>query len=276
MYKTILVHVDATARCAARVDLAARLAVRFDAHLVGAAMTGLSAELFPHAAHASGMPGAVFPIEQLRAEADSALDLFEQQAIEAGVPSIERRRIDDEASMAMCLQARYCDLAVISQVSRDEFAPRLRTDFPDYVVLNCARPVLVTPAAGAGPVPGERIVVAWNASSNAVRALASALPMLQGAQQVSVLSLDTENDGHTHAGDAALAAYLGRHGIQAEFAGAGAGSDPGAALLSFAAGKNADLIVMGAYGHSRFSEMILGGASRTALLASPIALWMAH
>ncbi len=167
MYKTILVHVDETAHSACRIEVAARLANLYDAHLVGAAVTGLASYLLPQVGLDPGAPAMAFPIDALHAEADRALDLFDRQADGQGVRSFERRRIDEEAGTAISLHARYCDLVVISQSALDKFTPRLRTDFPE-------------------------------------------------------------------------------------------------------------LIVMAAYGHSRFSEILLGGASRMALLSSPIPLWMTH
>jgi nucleotide-binding universal stress UspA family protein len=278
MYKTILVHVDDAARSAYRTDVAARLATLYDAHLVGAAATGLASYLLPHAGLDPGAPAIAFPIEQLNAEAERALDLFERQAARAGVRSVERRRIDDDAGAGISLHARYCDLVVISQSALDEFSPRLRSDFPEYVVLNSARPVLVLPSKGAGGEIGQRVTVAWNGSANALHAITSAIPMLQRAQAVNLVVFNGERGGQLH-GDAPgadIGLYLARHGIRVEVTGAHASGNAGESLLSFAADHGADLIVMGAYGHSRFSEIMLGGASRTALLSSPIALWMAH
>jgi nucleotide-binding universal stress UspA family protein len=273
MYKTILVQVDETARSGLRTAVAARLAMLYDGHLVGAAATGLASYLLPQAGLDPAAAPIAYPVAQLRAEAERALDLFDQRAAQAGVRSFERRRIDDEAGAGISLHARYCDLVVISQSALDEFAPRLRTDFPEYVVLNCARPVLVLPAKGVPGEIGQRVTVAWNGSSNAVRAISSAIPLLQRAQAVDLVVFDAAGED---APGADIALYLARHGVRVEVSAAHAGGDAGEALLSFAADKGADLIVMGAYGHSRFSEIMLGGASRTALLSSPVALWMAH
>lgn len=278
MYKTILVYVDDTTRSACRSEVAARLAYVYDAHLVGAAVTGLAAYLLPQAGLDPAAPLMAFPIDDLHAEADRALDLFERQADGQGVRSFERRRIDDEAGIAISLHARYCDLVVLSQGAPDEFMPRLRTDFPEYVILNCARPVLVLPSKGVTGEIGKRVTVAWNGSSNAVHAITSAIPLLQRAQGVDLVVIDPDIDPGQH-GDvpgADMALFLARHGIRVDVSTAHGSGDAGEALLSFSADHGADLIVMGAYGHSRFSEFVLGGASRTALRSSPIPLWMAH
>lgn len=278
MYKTILVHADQTERCAQRIGIAAHLALQYDAHLVGAAVTGLSPYLFPNPPLEPGVPPIVFPVEELRAEADRTLDLFDRQADQAGVQSFERRRIDDEAGTGISLQARYCDLVVIGQTVVDEFAPRLRTDFPEYVLLNCARPVLVVPATGVPGPLGKRVTVAWNGSANAVHAITSAIPLLQRADDVQLVVFNAGVDANLHPGQpgADMGLYLARHGVKVEVNAVHASGDTGDALLSFAADKGADLIVMGAYGRSRLSEILLGGASRTALRSSAIALWMAH
>ena len=181
MYKTILVHVDGTARAAHRIDIAARLALLHDAHLVGTAPTGLSLYVFPVGGFEAGLATVTFPIEELRSEADRALDAFETSMRQAGVGKFERRRIDEEAGVGVSLQARYADLVVISQSAAGESLRGLRADFPEYVLLNCARPVLVVPATGIQGPFAKRIAVAWNGSADAVRAITSAIPLLRAA-----------------------------------------------------------------------------------------------
>lgn len=278
MYKTILVHVDETAHSAQRTAVAASLARASAAHVIGAATTGLPVYVYPGDGLVAGLPVPESALDELRAQADRALDRFEAAAAEAGIASVERMRIDEEAGIALAMQSRYCDLAIISQASPDEFLPRQRADVPDYIVLNSARPVLVLPTMLAGPDIGRRVVLAWNGSKEAARAIASALPVLQGASQVDLVIFDPErNDALPRQEPGAdMARYLSRHGVKAEVTVARAGRHDGDALLSFAADKSADLIVMGAYGRSRFREIMLGGMTRAVLASSPIALWMAH
>lgn len=197
MYKTILVHVDGGARSVQRIAVASRLALLHYAHLVGAATTGLSAFAFPVGGFGPGLPVITFPVDELRAEADRALDAFETAARQAGVSKIERLRMDEEAAVGVSMQARYADLVVISQSASDD-SLQLRADFPEYVLLNCARPVLVVPPAGiAGPL-GKRVMVAWNGSADAVRAIANAIPVLRAADQVNlvIFNPDTQRDLH--------------------------------------------------------------------------------
>lgn len=280
MYKTILVHVDETTRSLQRIEVASHLAGQYDAHLVGTAMTGLSAYMLSEGSLEVGMPPIIFPIEELRAEAERTLDLFDTTAGRLGVKTFERRLVDDEAGIGVCLQAPYSDLIVISQTAPDEFQPRLRSDFPEYVLLNCARPVLVLPFGGVKEDIGRHITVAWNGSAEAVRAIASAIPLLQRAEKVDLVVFDADLHGNLHGEEpgADMALYLARHGIIVEVTTTASESarEEGESLLSFAADRGADLIVMGAYGHSRFRELLLGGMSRTALSSSPVSLFMSH
>lgn len=278
MYKTILVHVDETARSIERIEVAARLAARYEAHLVGAAFTGLSAYMYTIASMEPGVPPITFPIEALRAKAAHALDQFDTVASSQGVNAWERRLVEDEAAAGMCLQARYSDLVVISQTAPDEFLPRLPADFPEYVLLNGARPVLALPYTGVPADIGSSIVVAWNGSAEAVRAITSAIPVLKRAGRVDLVVFNANDyDGvHGEEPGADMALYLARHGVKVEVTAVGGTQHDGEALLSFAADTGADLIVMGAYGHSRFHEFVLGGMTRTVLASAPVALWMSH
>jgi nucleotide-binding universal stress UspA family protein len=278
MYKTILVHVDETANSDHCIDIAARLAMEQSAHLVGTATTGISPYVFPVGGFDPGMPAITFPIEQLQAAADSALDKFEAAVRRAGVSKSERRRIDEEAGLGISMLARYADLVVLSQAVSGDSLLRMRSDIPEYVLLNCARPVLVVPTTAIQGELGKRIAVAWNGSANAVRAITSAIPMLRRADQVKLVVFNAKMEGDLHGEEpgADMALYLARHDVRVDVIATETDADPGEALLSYAADCHADLIVMGAYGHSRFREILLGGATRSVLRSSRLPLWMAH
>lgn len=278
MYKTILVHVDSSARAAERIDVAARLARAHEAHLVGAAMTGMSPFMYPVGGFDPLLAAAAFPLEQMRAEAERALDAFEARVRTTALGSFERRRMDEEAGMGLSLQARYCDLVVIGQPVAGGKAPLLRPAVPEYVLLHGARPVLVVPTRGQLGAIGENVTVAWNGSANAVRAITSAIALLRRARQVQlvVFNPDDATALHGELPGADMALYMARHGVRVEVCVQKRAADAGAALLEHAAAAGADLIVMGAYGHSRFRETLLGGATRSALLQSTLPLWMAH
>lgn len=278
MYKTIVVHADRTEQAAQRIDLAARLALKYDAHLVGAAMTGITSYMYPIGSFDIAPPPMPFPVDDLRAEAERALDAFEARARSAGVLSYERRQVDDEAGIALALQSRYCDLVVVGQAGHDASSPRLRAGHADYLLLNAVSPVLVVPAGGVAGEIGRRITVAWNASPNAARAVRSALPWLRSAEQVDLVVYNADADGEAHGEQAGadLALYLARHAIKVEVWAGESPANAGDALLAHAAARGSDLIVMGAYGHARFREVVFGGATRRAISSSRLPLWMAH
>jgi nucleotide-binding universal stress UspA family protein len=277
-YKTILVHVDESSHAAERIAVAARIASAEDAHLIGAAATGISRFVFSTVADDQIDPSLLLHLGFLRERANRALTDFEAMAQNAGVRSIEKRLIEDDAADGISLQARYSDLAVISQIDPDEPSPGVMSEFPEYVVMNSARPVLLVPYAGHFDRIGERVLVAWDASIEATRAVTQAIPLLKKAKAVEVaifnaVSIEAEPEQQA---ETDIARYLARHGINVKVSHHVATIDIGNALLSLAADLTSDLIVMGGYGHSRFREILLGGVTRTVLQSMTVPVLMAH
>ncbi len=277
-YKTILVHVDQSTQAAERIRLAAAIARAENAHLIGAAMTGISRFVFDSGAINPHDAVLKHHLDFLRDYARKALQVFEQIAAAAGVNSVESRLIDDDAGGGITLQARYCDLVVLGQINPDEAVPGLMPDFPEYVVMNCARPVLVVPFTGQFREPGKRPLIAWDASMSATRAVTGALPLLKQAQEADlvVFNADDQPDAHGQQPGADLALYLARHNVKLTVRNQTIELDTGNALLSLAADLNSDMIVMGGYGHSRFREIVLGGVTRTMLASMTVPVLMAH
>jgi nucleotide-binding universal stress UspA family protein len=277
-YKTILVHVDETKRAQERIKIAAQLAVKEEAHLIGAAMTGVSRFLFQNAMLEQNDPNLAQHLDLLRRRAAAALDQFDPLVRQIGVESFECRTVDDEASGGISLQARYADLAIIGQLNPDESIPSAPSDFPEFVVLNSGRPVLIIPYAGTFDTIGERILVAWDASVEATRAVTSAIPLLRRADHVDLAVFNSAASFDTH-GDqpgADIALYLARHSVNVNVLQQRTETGIGDALLSMAADLGSDLIVMGGYGHSRFREVLLGGTTRTMLKSMTVPVWMSH
>ena len=275
-YKTIVVHLDAARRRAERLDIACRLASGFEAHLVG--LFALSAFQVPFAL--GGNAGAVIAAEaELRAEAaDVARAEFERTTSRQGVKA-EWRSTDWDAVGAMRLSARHADLVIIGQDEDVASADtRLLPHFAEDVVLGAGRPVLLVPYAGRFSTVGSRVLVAWDAGKEAARALADAMPILQRARSVEVVAFEAQPSasGHGAQPGADIALYLARHGVKATAAQQRAGIDVGNQILSRAADTSADLIVMGAYGHSRAREVVLGGATRTLLRSMTVPVLMSH
>jgi nucleotide-binding universal stress UspA family protein len=275
-YKTILVHVDESKRAAERIKLAAKLTVINDGHLIGVALTGISRLLFKNGMPEND-PNLTVHLEWLRERATQALNEFDPIVQMLGITSYERRIIDDEAGGGMSLAARYGDLAVIGQTNPDEPSPAVPPDFPEFVVMNAGRPVLIVPYAGEFDTLGKRILVAWDASIEAARAVTGAIPLLKCADMVDVLIFNppTKSEAQSEPG-ADLIPFLARHGIKAEVSQQRTEIDIGDALLSRATDLFADLIVMGAYGHSRFREVLLGGTTRTVLTSMTVPVLMSH
>jgi nucleotide-binding universal stress UspA family protein len=277
-YKTILVYVDESRHMAERMKLAILIARAEKAHLIGAAATGVSRFVYGNDDVHPKDPTLAAHLAFLREGADQALAKFEAIAKAAGLESFEKRVFDDEAGAGISLQARYCDLVVIGQTDPEEPAPGAMPMFPEYVVLHCGRPVLLVPYAGEYLHVGDKVLLAWDASLEAARAVAGALPLLKRAGSVEIVIFNAQASPllpNMQPGSD-LAVYLGRHGIKATVSLEKADIDIGGALLSLAADRTADVIVMGAYGHSRFREILLGGVTRTMLESMTLPVLMAH
>lgn len=276
-YKTILVHVDRFPMCAERVRIAASLALVEQAHVIGVASTSLPSFLFTGSALDPKAPPLTSRIDLLRKDAGQALEAFERQLQALGVSSFESRLVDDEAGVALSLHARYCDVAVLGGATEGADQLRVRPGLVEYVLLKCARPVLLVPVGAQFAALGERVLLAWDGGMAASRAVASAIPLLQRARQVEVLVCEERNEGgDDELPDLDIGRYLARHGIAVQVRQRVAGSDAGHAVLAAARDGGADLIVMGAYGHARLRELLLGGVTRTVLAALPLPLWLAH
>jgi len=178
----------------------------------------------------------------------------------------------------ICHAARWSDLVVVER-------PQLNPDAPtgwglvSRTVFGSAAPVVVVPDSVRSECTGECIVVAWNASREAIRAIRGAMPLLARAKRVIVLEGDpVENPfGLRYLPKLDLRAWLARHDVAAEFrAFKPPAKERGAALLETARAESADLIVMGAWGHSRITELVLGGTTRYLFQSSDLPLLVAH
>lgn len=178
---------------------------------------------------------------------------------------------------ALCHASRWCDLVVMER-------PQLNPDAPtgwglvSRTVFGACAPIVVVPEAAACRSIGRRIVVAWNRSREAALAIRGALPLLRRARQVVVLEGDPgENPfGLRWLPPLDLRAWLARRGVDASFKPFDARRDIGAAVLGAAHDAEADLVVMGAWGHSRITELVLGGTTRHVFEHSDLPLLVAH
>lgn len=274
-YKTILVHIDHGKRCAVRVDVAIRLARQHDAHLV--ALQAMAPFEPPGYVLAQMGPAMVEAHRHVAAtELAQTEGEFTRQVSAAGLRNVELRAAIDDPIDAMTLHARYADLVVIGQADAAD-GSHLARDFPERLVLACGRPVLILPNVGSFATLGKRILVAWNPSREATRAVTDAIPLLRLADAVHVMAVNPKAGEHGTVAGADIGLYLARHGVRVEVnTDHGAEIDVGNELLSRAADLDADLIVMGGYGHSRLKEWVLGGATRTILESMTAPVLMSH
>ncbi len=277
-YKTLLVHIDDSRRRDARIAVALDLAQRWDAHLVG--LYVVCQDLFqPRFRADESLRLAVAEAEYARRQ-QQAQAAFLAAAERAG-RSVEWRAPSGPALEAATLHARHADLLVLGQNDPEDPGAYVARHFVEDVLMTGGRPALVLPYAGAVTTLGENVVVAWDGGREAARALVDALPLLKRARFVTVEVVERHSHDARH-GDAPVgidvAAYLERHGVRASFSTTPrvSGMSTGATLLNRVSDLHADLLVMGAYGHSRAQERVLGGATRTLLESMTVPVLMSH
>lgn len=273
-FKTILVHVDDSVHAATRITLASALALQYDAHLVGAAFTGVSRFFYQDSGADLARTLLAPYMDGLFQQTEQALGHFSRLASAAGVPSYEARLVDDEAGAGLVLAGHYADLLVLGQSEPGAPSTHASGDLAAWVLLSCPRPLLVIPYARSDTSTGRRVLVAWNGSAEAVRALTAAQPFLRRADSVTVATFDTRDEPAEP--DQNIVPYLKRHGVDAALVAESTRLDLGDRLLSLIADRNADLLVMGGYGRTRLRELLLGGVTRTILRAMTVPVLLTH
>ena len=276
-YKTIVVHVDGARNVDKRIEAAAYMAVAENAHLIGVAATGVSQFLQETVSMNRNDPAIAPLLDTLRKRASAPLETFDKIVRQVGVPSFENRLIDDEVNSGISLQGAYSDLIVLGQSSPGD-ASDLEADTVPYVVINSGCPVLVVPNTGAHTKIGSKVLIAWNGSMVARRAVHDAIPLLKRAEivEVAVFNPTSKAGAHGQLPGSDISLYLARHGINVDVKADTVKSDIGEAILSLADNLHADLLVMGCYGHSRFRETLLGGVTHTILQSMTLPVLMSH
>jgi nucleotide-binding universal stress UspA family protein len=275
-YKSILVHYDAGRTAPARLETAIEIANTHGAHI--ACLYALSA-----------VPAASYAYEATEVIREAAQRVRAERLVEArrgydeclrrtGFDRAEWRESEADARDAVTSQARYADLVVIGQ-KNPEWPSGVDREFERSVPLAVGRPVLVVPYAYERRPVGHRVMVAWNASRESARAVSDALPLLKRASHAHVVAFRPEKSDAAHGEEpgADIAQYLARHGVKVTVSRYDAPDvDVGNQLLSRAFDLSADLIVMGAWGHSRLREFVLGGVTRTLLESMTVPVLMSH
>ncbi len=208
----------------------------------------------------------------------AAEQVFRHEVDKAGVAN-EWRTPTGGPVDALTMNGRYADITIVGQYNPGDGELAANSEMVDNLILAVGRPGLVVPYIGKHPTLGETILVAWDASRLATRAVNDALPFLQAAKKVIVMAINPECGpaGHGDIPGADICLHLARHDVAAEALQTHAKDiDIGDILLSRASDLGVDLMVMGAYGHRRLRELVLGGATRHILGHMTVPVLMSH
>ena len=274
-YKNILVHVDDAGLNGAHIETALQLAKQHDAHITGIYV--LSQPYVPAYVQAQISADVIeLQIRLAKEAATSAMAEFEKQAVAEGL-TVDGIIVEGQDEDVLTDHARCADILVVGQANPDQAQFNGDKGLPDRLIMAIGRPVLMVPYVGDYPVIGKNVFVAWDGSRQATRALNDALPILKMAEKVCVLSINPQSKGLGDAPGAAISLHLARYGINVE-ADHVVSDDVSSAdmLLSRAADGGADMIVMGAYGHARWREIVLGGFTQHMLAHMTVPVLMSN
>lgn len=270
--RTILVHADPGEGCERRVRLAAKLA-----DLFGATITGLGAEAFNPilVSGDAGVDGAMIEVIRERVAVDLPAAQKHFAALTAGRAGTRWVAAADYPDKVLALYARGADLVVASRPARGESATFCAA--PADLIMEAGGPVLLA-ADGGAAFRGDRVVVGWKDVRESRRAVSDSLPFLVRAKAVSLVAVSGEANAQAdHAGLRDVARRLAAHGVEAEIEVAPKGRATVAEALEAAANRRgADLIVVGAYAHSRLREWALGGVTEDLIAASSKFVLFSH
>lgn len=282
--RTILAPVAGTAIDERVMGMAFKMAKRFDAHLEALFVAAEPQDAIPIVGE--GMSGLI--IEEMIRAAESETEkreisgkatykaAFEASGIEQSdipmpiaKPSCAWRKDNGREDETVARRGRLFDLVVIG---RDPKEASASLTF-DAALMETGRPILVAPEVAPATI-GEKVMIAWNGGVEAARAVTSAMPLLRTAKDVTIVSIGDVPYGR--ACGKALAEQFRWHGVDAAVVDNTDSGNVANALISEAEKCGADTIVLGAYSHSRFKEMILGGVTQDMLAKCKLPLWIMH
>ena len=277
MYRRISVHLDQGFDCKRRTQAAIGLAKRHQAELVGIYATSAPPQYYY--GESVLMSRALNVMKDLQAQGrDSVQNAFLAAASQADIPA-QVRSDDTSPSASVALHGRVSDLIIVSQLNRDDVEAAHENEFVEQTLLTAGRPVLVVPSSGHFPVIGERVLYCWDGSRESARALADAAPVLRMADHLVVLTMDEGAAAGRRIGQLRRPGQLLRgpghappEHVRRDIKGVGVGST----ILNAAADYSADLIVMGAYGHSKLREWAMGGATASILKTMTVPIMFSH
>ena len=273
----ILVLLDNSVRAGERLVLATRLASRWQCRLIGLYATYNADPTWVYLGEGAGR----YVVED-RARRDGVREQVRGRFLDAvkDLPAeAEWRAVEGEPTAATLREVREADLIIAGQTDAADYDAFVAPQYLESILLEAGRPLLVVPSVGSYETVGRRVLMAWNGSRQAARALHDAAPMLAGGQARVLCAQSPARELHADATPVAHACrVLERHGVRAEIEHGPGGPDlaVGEMLLSRAADFDADMIVAGAYGRGRLRELILGGVTRTLLDAMTVPVLFSH
>jgi nucleotide-binding universal stress UspA family protein len=279
-FKNIAVLLDPTPEAENRAACAAAIARRSNAHLIGIHVVSAQRPQHRTDYYVRGGQAVSDMIASLDAE-DEATSGMVRRRFDAIVSEydlhaefrIDRRVASDEL---LVLNSLHSDLVVVGQRELQELGDHMS---PDRLLLGCGSPVLAIPDGWKSKGVGNRVLIGWNASREAHRAVTDALPFLLAAESVTVLVVNPDHETGRHGEEpgADIALHLARHGVRVDVVQMLSGDQSAAdVMLSYANTHRIDLIVVGAYSHARSAEVIFGGVTRTLLKESTIPVMLSQ
>ena len=273
-YNSVLVFLDNSAASERRLDFALQFAQQHNAHLTGIHMSYGPLLPFDPYGQVSGV-ALEWEMEVQKKQQKSKAE-FTHKAGNAGI-NFDWDCYRDTELHQVVARARLADICLVGQVSNGTSDNEINRNFFSQFVINLGKPVLFLPGEKECSAEFKHIVVAWNGSRESTRAIADAMPLLQSARIVSVISASSKKKQNGQMPDVDVAAFLARHKVKVDVEKVDIDSAEVADLiLSRIDLKSADLLVMGAYGHTRFSEFVLGGMTRTIMKKMTVPVLMSH
>lgn len=274
-YKTVMVALAMGQPNDARLEVAAQLAERFGARVIGAA----AAEFSPPLYFTEGEPAQRL-IDQGRAAVKNRLNDLESEfrtAMQDRALDVEWRCAEDFPTRFIVQQARACDIIVAGEAARGGLADPFVQVNPSDLVMQVGRPMLVVPEA-CNWLDLRSVLIAWTDTAEARRAVSDALPLLRNSTEVAIAEI-VEDDADRAAALMRVedvAAWLSQHGVRASRQVPGQPGDAAVQLARIASDVSAGVVIAGAYGHSRPSEWLLGGVTRTLISPSNRCSLLSH
>jgi nucleotide-binding universal stress UspA family protein len=276
MMKDIVVNLQPGEDGGPAGDYAVSLASMFEAHIAGVAF--VYDAIIP-VTSAGYIPQEVIDVQRRdnEAAAKAAVRRFNAAVTRTGA-SAEPLLLDSElgdAGRRFSRLARYFDLAVIGQPKPE--ASQVEALIAESTLFEAGRPVIMVPYVQKTPIKLDQVMVCWDGGASAARAVGDAMPLLKRARNIEIVIVASDRAKPTEIDGADIGRHLARHGLKVAVERIPGGDiDVGEALLSRAADFDADFMVMGAYGHSRLREFVLGGATRSILRSMTVPVLMSH